>query len=101
MSVLGAALYGALVFAGAAILGFVVAPWLAVATGLMPIDVEARGLFSMITLKGMPFLLGLSAASAVVPGPSRRGALARAALYVANVVLAWLAAAAIALARLG
>jgi hypothetical protein len=97
-----ATVYGALVFSGTALLGFVVAPWLALAGGLFSIDAEARSFFSLLTLKGVPCLVGLSVLSAVLhPGCSGHGPLFQVALLGANVLLVWLIGAASAFAILG
>lgn len=96
-----AIVYGCLVFSGTALLGFVVAPWLALAGGLFAIDVEARSFFSLLTLKGVPGLVGLSVLSAVLhPGFSGHGPLFWIALLGANVLLVWLIGAATAFALL-
>jgi hypothetical protein len=95
-------LYGVLVFAGSALFGFVIAPLLAIASGRFPIDTEARAVVSWLTLRGVPSLLMLAALSATLyPKLSQRGLRVRLALYTANVLLAWLVAASIALAILG
>ena len=79
-------------------LGFVVAPFLGIATGLFPIDTEASAFFSLLTLKGVPDLAILSAASGfLAPALFRRGRGLRVALYAANALLAWLVAVSIAL----
>ena len=99
---IGSVAYGFGVFAGTAVLGFVVAPYLGSATGLFPIDTEAQAFFSLLTLKGVPDLAILSAASSFLyPMGSRRRLGLRVALYVVNVLLAWLVAVSIALALLG
>jgi hypothetical protein len=101
-TILGSVAYSVGVFAGAALLGFVVAPFLGIATGLFPIDTEASAFFSLLTLKGVPDLAILSAASGfLAPALFRRGRGLRVALYAANVLLAWLVAVSIALAVLG
>jgi hypothetical protein len=99
---LGSVAYSVGVFAGTALLGFVVAPVLGIATGLFPIDTEASAFFSLLTLKGVPDLAILSAASGfLAPALFRRGRGLQVALYAANVLLAWLMAVSIALAVLG
>lgn len=101
-SYIGAAVYGLLVFVGAAVLGFVVAPLLGMASGLFAMDTDARAFFSLLTLKGVPYLVGLSTLSAFLhPGLSSRGLRLRLALFALNVLAAWLAAAAIAFTILG
>ena len=99
---IGSVAYGVGVFVGTAVFGFVAAPFLGSTTGLFPIDTEARAFFSLLTLKGVPDLVILSAASAFLyPVLSRRCTGLQISLYVVNVLLAWLAAASIALAILG
>jgi hypothetical protein len=99
---LGSVAYSIGVFGGAALLGFVVAPFLGIASGLFPIDTEARAFFSLLTLKGVPDLAILSAASGfLAPALFRRGPGLRAALYATNVLIAWLVVVSIALAELG
>ena len=101
-TILGSVAYSVGVFAGAALLGFVVAPFLGIATGLFPIDTEASAFFSLLTLKGVPDLAILSAASGfLAPALFRQRRGLRVALYAANVLLAWLVAVSIALAVLG
>ncbi len=100
--VIGSVAYCVGVFIGTAVLGFVVAPFLGIVTGLFPIDTEAQAFFSLLTLKGVPDLLAFSALSGLLyPTLSRRGPALRIALYATNVVVAWLGGAAIALALLG
>jgi hypothetical protein len=98
----GAIAYGLLVFAGTALLGFVVAPAIGVATGLFPIDAEAAGFFSFLTLKAAPILAGLSAGAAQswrwLTGFSIPR---RIAVYAATVLVAWITGAAIAAVLLG
>lgn len=94
--------YGAAVFAGMLLLGFVLAPWLGVATGLFAIDVESQGFFSMLTLKAMPYLVGLGVFSAgLYPRLAPRPLAQRLAGYALNAALGWLAGAGIALWLLG
>lgn len=94
--------YGALVFAGTALVGFVVAPWLGSASGAFPIDAEARAFFSLLTLAGVPYLAGLCVLSgALYPRLAGRRLRVRVALFGLNVLAAWLCAASIALAILG
>ena len=57
--------YGLLVFVGTAGFGFVILPAIAIAAGLFTIEAEARGAFSLVTLKAVPVLVGLSAAAAL------------------------------------
>jgi hypothetical protein len=98
----GSALYALLVLVGIALTGFVVAPALGTASGLFAIDAESAAFFSLLTLKGAPYWGGLGVASAALYAAlARRGALARMGAYAANVVLAWLAGAAVALLALG
>jgi hypothetical protein len=100
--VLGAAGWAAGVFGGAAVLGFVVLPLLGIASGLLPIDTEAEAFFSMLTLKGVPYLAAESVLSApLYPLSAGRRARTRIALLCANVLVAWLVAASVALAILG
>jgi hypothetical protein len=99
---IGCAAYGLLVLAGIAALGFVVAPFVGVATGLFPIDAESAGFFSLLTLKGVPYWGALGAASSALYGPlARRRVPVRIAVYASNVALVWLAGAGIALLELG
>lgn len=94
--------YGALVFAGSALLGFVIAPWLGSASGAFPIEAEARAFFSLLTLAGVPYLAGLCVLSgALHPKLAGRRLRVRIALFGLNVLVAWLCAASIALAILG
>jgi hypothetical protein len=98
----GAIAYGLLVFAGTALLGFVVAPAIGVATGLFPIEQEAAGYFSFLTLKAAPLLAGLSAGAARsqewLAGFSIPS---RIAVYAATVLLVWITGATIAAIVLG
>ena len=101
-SILASVLYGLLVFAGATILGFVVAPFLGTASGLFSIETESSAFFSFLTLKGVPYLAALSVLSGLLYSKhSERRLRIRAALLGVNILLAWLVAAAIALAILG
>ena len=101
-SILASVLYGLLVFGGTTLLGFVVAPFLGTASGLFRIDAEAAGFFSLLTLKGVPYLAALSLLSGLLYSKhSQRPLHVRAALLGANVMLAWLVAASIALVILG
>ena len=96
------AAYGLLVFLAAALLGFVIAPWLGMATGLFSIEAEASGFFSLLTLKGVPYLVALSVASGLLyPMASGRRPRIRLMLLGLNVLAVWLIGAAIALAILG
>jgi hypothetical protein len=98
----GSTLHGVLVFAGSALLGFVVAPRLGVASGLFAIDAESAAFFSLLTLKGVPFLTALSLGSGLVyPALAARRMPVRALLLVVNALLVWLIAAGAALAILG
>lgn len=98
----GSIVYGLLVFLGTAALGFVLLPAIGYATGLFPIQAEAAAAFSLVTLKGVPFLAGLSAAAALsyewLLGLS---AARRVAVYSATTLLAWFTSAAIAAFILG
>ncbi len=98
-TLVGAIVYGLLVFLGTAGLGFVVLPAVGQATGL---DTDAEAAFSFLTLKAVPFLVGFSAAAALsyqwLTGLS---APRRVAAYSATTVLAWLTGAAIAAVILG
>jgi len=94
----GSALYGLLVFVGTALLGFVVVPLVGIAGGLFSIDAEARAFFSLLTLKGVPYLLGLSTLSGLLYRPlSARRLPARVGLLGVNVLVVWFIAASIAL----
>lgn len=100
--VIGTAVYGLAVFAGTALLGFVVAPWLGIAGGLFPVEAEGRAFFSMLTLKGVPYLMLLAALSSLAyPVLAAQTPPRRILLYGVNVLVAWLIAASIALAILG
>jgi len=95
---LGPIAYVLLVFIGAALLGFAIAPALGTATGIFSIDVESQSFFSLLTLKGVPYLAALSILSALLYQPlSRLRFLRRVALSILNVVVAWLVAVSIAL----
>jgi len=96
------AAYGLLVFLGTALLGFVAAPWLGMATGLFSIEAEASGFFSLLTLKGVPYLVALSVASGLLyPMVSSRRLHMRVMLAGLNILAVWLIGASIALAILG
>ena len=98
----GAVAYGLLVFAGTALLGFVVLPPLGYAAGLFAIETDARAAFSLVTLKAVPVMAGLSAAAALSYEWLMRLSLPRrVAAYVATTVLVWLAGAAGAVLALG
>jgi hypothetical protein len=99
---LQSAAYGLAVFLGTALLGFVIAPWLGTATGLFAIEAESSGFFSLLTLKGTPYLVALAVASGLLyPKLSARRFRMQLALAVLNVLGAWLLGASIALAILG
>jgi hypothetical protein len=99
---LGPVAYVLLVFIGAALLGFVVAPALGTATGIFSIDVESQSFFSLLTLKGVPYLAALSILSALVYQRfSRIRFPGRVILLILNIVVAWLVSASIALVILG
>ena len=94
--------YGLLVLSGSAVLGFVIAPLLGATCGLFPIDTEARAFFSLLTLKGAPYLVGLGVSSILVyPQLASRRRAVRAVVFALNVLCAWSIAAAIALISLG
>jgi hypothetical protein len=98
----GAAVYAVLVFAGTALLGFVIAPLLGIASGAFPIEAEAQGIFSLLTLKGIPFLVALGGCSGLLYERwSKRPLPVRIAVFGANVLVVWLIAAATALVILG
>jgi len=98
----GPVAYALSVFIGTTLLGFVVAPILGTATGLFSIDVESQSFFSLLTLKGVPYLAALSTLSALVYPPlSRRRLPVRVIILAINVIAVWSAAASIALAILG
>jgi hypothetical protein len=99
---LGSIVYGFLVFLGTACLGFVVLPSVAHATGFFPLPTEAQAAISLVTLKAVPLLAGLSAAAALsYEWLKRRSVALRLALYCATILLAWITAAAIAVFVLG
>jgi hypothetical protein len=99
---LAGGLYAVLVFAGAALLGFVVVPTLAHRIGWFPIETEAQGTFSLLTLEAVPFLVGFSTVSALaLPWMLQRSWPLRVAAYAGTVLAAWLAGAAIAAVMLG
>jgi hypothetical protein len=101
-AVAAAVVYGMLVFAGAALLGFVIAPLAGSASGVFPIDAEARGFFSLLTLKGAPLLAAASVASGFAYASiAARRLSVRAALLALNAAVVWLAGAAIAFVLLG
>jgi hypothetical protein len=94
--------YGVLIFVGTAGLGFVGLPAVVYAAGLFPIETEATGALSLVTLKAVPFLVSLSAAAAVSYEWLVGFTIARrAAIYLATVVLVWIAGAACAVFILG
>jgi hypothetical protein len=98
----GATVYGVLVFVGAALLGFVVLPFLGVKSGLFAIDADSYAFFSLLTLKGVPFLVVLSILSSLLyQRVSERQLGFRATLLAVNAFLAWMVGASIALAILG
>jgi hypothetical protein len=98
----GAVLYALLVFLGTAALGFVVAPFAGHATGLFPNETDAQAAFSLVTLKAVPLLLGLSSAAAFsYPWVLGLSLSRRVAVYAATVSGAWVAGAAVAAALLG
>jgi hypothetical protein len=99
---LAGGLYAVLVFAGAALLGFVVVPTLAHRIGWFPIETEAQATFSLLTLEAVPFLVGFSTVSALaLPWMLQRSWPLRVAAYAGTVLAAWLAGAAIAAVMLG
>jgi hypothetical protein len=96
---LGATLYGLLVFLGTALLGFAGLPGVGRVAGL---DADAQAAFSFLTLKAVPFLAGLAAAAALsYPWLTRLSVARRAAVYAVTTAFAWLAGAAIAALMLG
>ena len=96
------AVYSLVVFLGTALLGFVVAPWLGMATGLFTIEAESSGFFSILTLKGVPYLVALSVLSGLLfPIVSGRRLRMRILLAGLNILAVWLIGASIALAILG
>ena len=98
----GAGVHGLLVFVGAALLGFVVAPFVGLVSGLFPIESDSRSFFSLLTLKGVPYFVGLSTLSAAVHIRfAGRRLRFRAGLLVLNILATWLIGASIALAILG
>ena len=98
---LGAIAYGVVVFLGTAGFGFVVAPALGRASGRF-LETEAAAVFSMLTLKAVPFLVGISGAAALSwAWVARRSWPLRAAVYAATVLLSWLTGAAVAALLLG
>jgi hypothetical protein len=100
--VLATLVYALLVFSGAALLGFVAAPFLGTSTGLFSIEAESAAFFSLLTLKGVPYLVALSVLSGLwFARDSSRPVPTRVALWGLNVALAWLVAASIAFAILG
>ena len=95
-------LYGLLVFAGALLIGFVVAPFLGIVSGLFPIDAEARAFFSLLTLRGVPVIAVLSAGSGCAYGSiAQRPRSLRAALLALGALAVWLIGAASAFVLLG
>ena len=100
--VIRALAYGLLVFLGTALVGFVVAPAIAYTSGLFELETDAQATFSLITLKAVPFLVGLSAAAAATYDLlSRLSAARRVAIYFATMLLTWLTGAAVAVLVLG
>ena len=98
----GAIVYGLLVFLGTVVLGFVVLPVVAYASGLVPIETEAMAVFSLVTLKGVPFLACSSAAATLSYDWLRRlSAVRRVVVYTVTTVAVWMAGAAIAVLILG
>jgi len=90
----GSIAYGAFVFLGTAATGFVVAPFLAHAVGLFPIEVEARSALSLVTLEATPWLLGASVTSGFAwPTVAALRPAQRLAVWLANVLLVWTAGA--------
>lgn len=62
---LGAAVYGLLVFAGAAAFGFVAAPAVARAVGLFAIYTDSQATLSLLTVKAIPVIWGTSVVAAI------------------------------------
>lgn len=97
-----AGLYGVLVFAGTAALGFAVLPPLAHASGWFPIETEAAAAFSLVTLKAVPLLAGLSAGAAFSYERLASGSVVRRILvYALSSIAIWLVGASIAVFILG
>ena len=100
--VLRAVVYGLVVFLGTAAIGFVGMPAIAYAAGLFTLETEAQATFSLVTLKAVPFLVGLSAAAAATYDLLARLSVARRiAIYLATTLLTWVTSAAIAVFILG
>jgi hypothetical protein len=94
--------YGLLVFVGAAVVGFVVMPLLGMRSGLFAIEAEAYAFFSLLTLKGVPYLIALGILSGLLhQRMSERPLWFWATLLGVNVFVAWLVGASIAFAILG
>lgn len=96
------AMHAVFVFVGTALLGFVVAPTLAIASGRFPIESDARAAFAWLTLKGVPYLVAGAALSGLLY-PRLRGARVwvRTVMLAAEVLVVWLVGAGIALLILG
>jgi hypothetical protein len=87
---LGCVAYGALVFLGMAGLGFLLAPALGHASGLFPVEVEARAFFSLLTLRAVPYLFALAVASGFAwERVGRLRAPQRIAAWASNTLLAY------------
>ena len=98
-TLVGAIVYGLLVFLGTAGLGFAVLP----AVGRVArLDADAETALSFLTLKAVPLLVGFSAAAALsYPWLTGLSGLRRVAVYIVTTGLAWLTGAAIAAVILG
>jgi hypothetical protein len=87
---LGCVAYGALVFLGMAGLGFLLAPAVGHASGLFPVEVEARAFFSLVTLRAVPYLVALAVVSGFAyEGIGRLGASRRITAYASNTLLGY------------
>lgn len=94
--------YALLILVGAIALGFVVLPAVGLAAGLFTIEAEARGAFSLVTLKAAPFLPGLCVAAAIpYEWIASLSMVRRVVVYCATTLLVWAAGAAIAAFLLG
>lgn len=99
----GSIVYGLLVLAGTALLGFVVAPALwGTMGGLFTIGTEARTFFSLLTLKAAPLLMAFSVVGGLTYHTfAARGLGARVIILGVNILVAWSIAATVALVTLG
>jgi len=100
--VIGTIAYGLSVFIGTAVLGFVVAPFIAFESGLFPIQSDAEAVFSFLTLRAFPLLFGLSVGAALsYEWASALSRFRRVAAYLGTVLIAWILGAAFAVWALG